>query len=422
MRIAAGFVSVVILTAFAIASPLSAVTYVIPEDRDLVLQARAIVAATGQSSYSQLAADGRIVTICELRVDDVLKGDLAAGGLLRLTELGGVVGDRMFGVPGAPRYAAGARYIVFVGDNGMGELSTFGMGMGRFVIQTDATGREIAERLDSDADAIAVAGNTVRGALRDAPRFAEYIRATARGENAKPEYFVDPRHFSALSYRATTLAKRSDYLMTADLATGMMARWQTPTATFFTRGTQPVFLNGGIAAATNATGAWSTGGGSVSYSVGGTTTASGGLTRTDGVNSIQFNDPNGFVAARCPSGCVAIGGFWALGTHTIDGETFYSIVEVDVEMGSSLSSVPEAIYQGVLTHEIGHTLGFRHSNLTADNSSACASPSPCAAIGAAIMASTYLSSMTPTLKQWDKDAVTTVYPPVKLSRRRAVGK
>src|SRR5258707_6359494 len=45
------------------------------------------------ASHAELTSDGRVVTIAELTVDDVLKGPIEPGTTLRLTEAGGIVGN-----------------------------------------------------------------------------------------------------------------------------------------------------------------------------------------------------------------------------------------------------------------------------------------------------------------------------------------
>ena len=103
------------MIAAAAAIPLFATTYIVPEDRELIRSARAIVIATGEASYSRFTSDDRLVTIAELRIEDSLKGDLAKGTLVRLTEMGGTVGDLSLVIAGAPRYEPGTRYLVMIG-------------------------------------------------------------------------------------------------------------------------------------------------------------------------------------------------------------------------------------------------------------------------------------------------------------------
>src|SRR5262249_53749660 len=126
--------------------PSGAVTYFVPRDRDLVIEAVGIVYAPGIGSYSHFPPDGRLVPTACLQIDNVLKGPFAPSDTLELTELGGEVGDVGLFVAGAPRYAAGEQYLIFVGQNAHGEYSTWGMGLGRFAVVTDVRGRRILDR------------------------------------------------------------------------------------------------------------------------------------------------------------------------------------------------------------------------------------------------------------------------------------
>src|SRR4051794_5627282 len=106
-----------LLAAFSLLAATSstfAVTYIVPTDRDLVKRSEAIVVATAVTSHSQYTADGRIVTIITLAVDERIKGDIDSQSSIDLVEPGGFVSDRAMIIPGSPRYADGKRYTVFL--------------------------------------------------------------------------------------------------------------------------------------------------------------------------------------------------------------------------------------------------------------------------------------------------------------------
>src|SRR3954464_5475165 len=63
-----------IVLSLAIATSLQAITYIVPNDRDLVKRAEAIVVATAAESHPELRDGGRIVTVATLNVERVLKG------------------------------------------------------------------------------------------------------------------------------------------------------------------------------------------------------------------------------------------------------------------------------------------------------------------------------------------------------------
>lgn len=107
----------------------------------------------------------------------------------------------------------------------------------------------------------------------------------------------------------------------------------------------------------------------------------------------------------------------ASGTHSgPNGEQFLTTQEGDVEMNKGLANCTVLFNNGdfnsAVTHEIGHTLGFRHSDQTrADSPSiACTTDSTLECSATAIMKSFIPTGLNATLQAWDKHAVAAVYP------------
>jgi Dual-action HEIGH metallo-peptidase. len=402
-------VRMLVVSLLATATALQAITYIVPNDRDLVRRSEAIVIATALESHSQYTTDGRIVTIATMSLGEVIKGELGGQSSIDLTEAGGFVGDHATAIPGSPRYAAGKQYMVFMRRTTDG-WATYGFSLGKFEFVSDLNGRQILTRGGSDEifgwDEMTNASHVET--LRDAIGFQTFIRTVMASADApaRADYFVDRGAVvlqSQLSFTPKPLAgfTRPDYLMTGNV------RWQSPTANFdycCSPFTVPGGLDGpgGIAAGT---GNWTGAGAGVHYGVGAANpAATHGLVSADGVNAVLFNDPSDQV----PAGVAAIGGISnATGTYNTlgDGFTYFNTVEVDVVVGKSFST-NQATFNGVMTHEIGHTLGFRHSDQNADSNGPCVSPSPCTSN--AIM-NHIIAFNQQTLLQWDLDAVQTVY-------------
>jgi hypothetical protein len=80
--------------------------------------------------------------------------------------------------------------------------------------------------------------------------------------------------------------------------------------------------------------------------------------------------------------------------HSFMGETFISISDADIVVSAS---VPASEFEALITHELGHAIGFRHSDAGTPFSSQ------------AIMATNINAALRSNLQQWDHDAVDTVY-------------
>ena len=123
--------------------------------------------------------------------------------------------------------------------------------------------------------------------------------------------------------------------------------------------------------------------------------ASGGLLGLGGITAAWPNDCLGMNPD--PNGC----------KHTFNGEIFATIAEVDVSMNRGIQACPSFYNSGDLNtavaHEVGHTLGFRHSNQSRVSPSAEGScdtgTMECSTT--AIMQSVIVNGLNATLQPWD---------------------
>lgn len=420
-------VRLLIAFCLAAATSLQAITYIVPNDRDLVKRAEAIVIATAVESHSEMRDGGRIVTVATLQVERVVKGNVD-GDFVQLAELGGSVDGRVTVIPGSPRYESGKRYLVFLRTNNFGEWMTYGFALGKFEFVSDLRGRELLIRRTADEEIFGLDesdGSLHVEQLRGAPEFVSFVQSRAASDApARQDYFVKRSEVilavfpefqpKAAAFVPRPLATATDYLFDCG---GFPCKWSAPSAGLYhccsaqTGGTN---LDGpsGVAAAMAA---WnSVSGAGIHYTLTGAdpnpNPVPNGLGGApDGKNDIIFNNPHGIVTGSA----VAIGG---ISNAVGPSGGFFTTIEVDVETGSSSnipSFVDQALYTQILTHELGHTLGFRHADGTASLASpppSCQSPSPCASIGQAIMASVIPKpNNIGSLSQWELDAGQTVY-------------
>lgn len=417
----------VFIALWCLPATVQAITYIVPSDRDLVNDAKAIVIGTAMASHAELTASGGIVTVADFQVEQVLKGAISHEAI-RILEPGGFLSDHAMMVPGSPRYQQGTRYLVLLDQWPDGSWRTSGLQLGQFEFTTDLRGVEYVSRGGDESifGLDARDGSAYVDRLRKADEFLRFIRTLAHNPvaPAQEEYSVDrskvilteamiqPQRKLVIALNFT----RPSYLLTGNF------RWESgPNATwgYCCPGNYPTLFDGPSAAASAVQG-WN-GIGSIAYMMSGETPGkTGGLSSPDGANTVLFNDPSDLLGN---SGAFAVGGISStMGSYQLaDGFTYFSTSEVDVVVTQN-SKMPGYITQSLavslLTHEVGHTLGFRHADGTGDptspppncdpSTSDCANSSCSGPAPWAVMAHCILSPGIP-LQTWDNNAAQTVY-------------
>ena len=404
-----------ILAALALSPIASAELYILPEDREMIDQAAAIVVAKVTSMHTAFDPDETIVTNVDLEVETVLKGDLDRSEALRLVEPGGEIGTQVVLVSAAPVYWVGNRALIFLTRTEDGDWRTWGAALGKFDFVKDNRGRGLLVRWIGHSGHVELwspGATPVEDQVRDAARFLAYIAREAPRptpvvpvspggptpaeqnpaspeQNAEADYFVENPEGPVSNPFAWDPATNATYPPSAyTLGT---FRWddfdEGKFVTFHVSGSQPGYDS--IGAAQRALAAWTNDSGSnVDYRYGGTSTAP---FVQDSKNTIVYNS-----SSDVPSGAIAYARWYAAGSHTYKSETFYTIVEGDVVVKSNLSTSQKSFEEAV-THELGHTLGFRHSDQ--------GTPSSTQAVMKAVLTGNYGATLGP----WDVEAVRTVY-------------
>ncbi|HXI12911.1 MAG TPA: immunoglobulin domain-containing protein [Thermoanaerobaculia bacterium] len=403
------FVAAVCLSASA---PLFSATFVVRSDRELIRASEAVVVGTVGESVGRSNANGRIETVTTLRVEEGIGRHFESGETIKIVQLGGVVANRAYVVPGSPRFAEGSRVLVLLTRHRNSDWTTQDLALGKFDFSTSSAGAALLLRESREIVGWATDGTPHREYARDAKRFLSYVRSVVADQPGAVDYFVSvpqsPARVQSSSIRATASPSQYVNVLSIPGLGSLPVRWNTfPSATtFVTNGSQAGLSDGGLGALDTALSLWSNASTSnIRYLRGGTTTATQSFVnpQSDQVSSIQFNDPlDELPGSYSNGGVLALGGYFAgPGTHTKNGETFFNIVEGDVivQNGLTPSVSSSGVMATILAHELGHTLGFRHSDE--------ASPSTTDALMASSIV--FGSDTSATLRNWDKDAASVVY-------------
>jgi hypothetical protein len=387
---------------FAISPALFAASYIVPTDRELVESAKAIVIATATTSYSVRTSDGFIDTVFEFRVEEVIKGSIDLNVPLRLVEGGGALDGHYEVVSDAPRYQAGERALIFVDTNRRGEYCTLDMTLGKFNFVHDLHGKKLVIRGAGEGEIFGwdACGDRHEEPIRSETAFLNFVREAACGKFSSENYFI-PRAEVAWQLKPASNANAAGFHAAdyQDIVTGSGGiRWQnifdqpggSGSVTFQIVGTQAGVPNamGGIDAAMSA---WRGDPLSNVNYIRGAASSVGFV--DDGISSIHLDD-----SADVPGGAVGFTRYFGGNTYMFDGGLMAATTNADVAIKAGFTT-NQTLYTEVLTHELGHSLSFRHSGDRAP------------ATNQAIMRAVSNGSFGSALQQWDRDAVETVYNP-----------
>lgn len=390
-----------------------AASFIVPDDAEMVAKSDAIVTGTVEGSYVE-EREELTETTYEIRIDAVLKGAAEAGQLLRVVSPGGSIGERGTLVPGAAHYAQGSRVLVFLTEH-KGRWQTTDFTLGKFRFVTSTAGERLLVRDMEDVVGWDHAGRPHREIVRKADHFLRFVGERARGRAGVRDYEVEAEAVTLSSAEPRPIAVNAAPFPArtyTDFVNNQPIRWPNISAgvSFYKRSDQNIAgaSDGGVQVIRNGLAAWTNECGSVINLVYAGSIAKASANH-DGTNVVEYNDPQGRISGSWGgSGTVAITFISFAGSHTFLSESWLNITGADVVFQDGYTAT-HAAFPAAMTHELGHGIGWRHSNQDYATGGACNSAvEECTS--AAIMNSSVSASYGYTLQPWDVHAAQSVYP------------
>ncbi len=351
MRLRLGNWGLALVVAITLAAvPAAATSWIVPDPDEMADAADAVVLATVERIRSVAELDrSQITTEVTLHVQEGYKGAVA-GERLVLHEVGGRVGLDTQWAFGSPEYRVGETVVAYVERAGRGRLRTQHMAIGKLDTEILDDGRVVLSRIR-------------KGGGRSRQTLSSFQRGLATGNRRA-------RGAVRLAGRLQPNAPRLEGISQAQANFRLMepgSRWfDLPVAIWGdVAGDRALGKQAGERIVEQGADAWNGQAGS-EFQIDYQGTKKGpGFVCNPGHITVSFDDPKEQVAdpTGCGGGALAVGGFCA--TASARGGTPYrEITGGAVVFNDGWNSCwfwNETNLHEIVTHEVGHAIGFAHS-------------------------------------------------------------
>lgn len=363
-------------------STVRATTIVMPADEQLVDKAPVVISGTVLST-SPVERDGAIWTETQIAVTRTIKGSTA--DTITVREPGGVLGDRITKIFGAPEFTEGERVLLFVEASPRGGYRVIDLFAGKFAEGTTRDGRRLWLRHDAnehvtllDADFRPLQAKNVQ---RDASGFEAFVRERVAGRGGAKNYGIE-NPVLATPVAAKNGGISANFTLISEPTVYRWFRFDNgQAAEWFHSGTQSGYNGGGVSELQTGMAPWvNYAEANIRYTYNGSlAVAPKGMTAQNNANEVLFNDPLNEISGSWTgsSGVVGQGGFNGVTNGGYYNATFaadaehpagqiraYAITEGNLTIQDGVSpskGISSTRLAEILAHEFGHTLGFGHS-------------------------------------------------------------
>ena len=353
----------------------AATTYLPITDADLIERSAVVVCGTVADARVEEGAAG-FVTVYRFRVAETWKGGSAPE--IEILVPGGASGTRGTAVWGMPEFRPGDEEVLFLNAGRDGRFRVSELLLGAFEVVEDAAGKRFAMRTRLALGDVGYAragrgnGETSDEAepVRELGAFRAVVRAPASFE-ARAQ-LVEASRFVTGTLLPRAHGRRNPNWVLINPPAPMRFNWnpggQAAASIGYTPGGHANLSDGsgGISHITTAVNAW-TGVPGADIRLGAPAAGTSGVTIV--VNLNVAVDPFGggyWSTPLCGGGVLGVASSHYSGTHAWAGGTWFTAVSGSVWMRAYSCSTPVSWFANVLPHELGHVIGFGHSDVAVD--------------------------------------------------------